>query len=434
MTGTSKNDIAWKEILAENPQILRSVNETGFFDVSADMIRQHREPRLACYMNFREHRPKPFKEHDLSILAINNGRYRLARTDPFIDLSSQMPVRNRELPRFKIPQEVTLLNPTNLSSESKALDAALVSGILNEVFEDEVSLVLRGREFSSNFSFNLPVVNSNNNDMIKYEIDHVTIEVDGGYEGNRGLYLVEAKCTSMAEGQSGMSCRQLLYPHLNYGERLNKSVSTYLMLFEPRTCVYLFYKFHPDSKGARGNILEYRYKCQLESTKQLTCRYRDLFEVNASATNTNNLAPFPQADRFERVIDAYRHLAFNGPTEKDKIISDNLDPRQFRYYIDALIWMKLAHKTESNLIELTNRGLLYRVMDDKNRLFEFAKIVVSNDVFHAALRGEGALAKQMMREYRVNSERTIERRMQTVKSWLKYFESVLDKDDHLVNR
>lgn len=427
MSGISKNDRVWRQILDENPEILKSVNEKGFFDVSSDFIRQYREPRLACYIDFREHRPISFRDHKLSILATANGKFRLARTDPFVDFSLQENVRSHTLPEFKIPNDVTLLSPDNLSSESKALDAALVSGILDEVFEDEVSLVIRGREFSTKFSFSLPVVDSEKNELIKYEIDRVQIEVDGGYEGSRGLYLVEAKCTSTTKRQTGMNSRQLLYPHLNYASKSGKKpVSTYLMLFEPNTRFYLFYRFHPDSLGRKGDNLEYRYKCQLVADEQPNCNFKDLLDIQVVEAKTEISAPFPQADRFERVIDAYRYLVANGPTERDRIISDNLDPRQFDYYINTLIWMKLARKTQDNLIELTNLGLLFGDISRKQQLFELARIVVSNDVFHAALRDNDSLAKQRMRKYRINSQSTIDRRMKTVNSWLKFFEEMLD--------
>ena len=170
-----------------------------------------------------------------------------------------------------------------------------------------------------------------------------------------------------------------------------------------------------------GNNLEYQYKCQLVADEQPNCNFKDLLDIQVVEAKTENSAPFPQADRFERVIDAYRYLVANGPTERDRIISDNLDPRQFDYYINTLIWMKLARKTQDNLIELTNSGLLFGDISRKQQLFELAKIVVSNDVFHAALRDDDSLAKQRMRRYRINSQSTIERRMKTVNSWVKIF-------------
>ena len=208
---------------------------------------------MACYIDFREHRPISFRDHNLSILATANGIFRLARTDPFVDFSLRENERSHRLPEFKIPNDVTLLSPDNLSSESKALDAALVSGILDEVFEDEVSLVIRGREFSTKFSFSLPVVDSEKNELIKYEIDRVQIEVDGGYEGSRGLYLVEAKCTSTTEQQTGMNSRQLLYPHLNYASKSGKKTSLNLLdVIRAKYKFLLVLQISPGSPGKNG--------------------------------------------------------------------------------------------------------------------------------------------------------------------------------------
>jgi hypothetical protein len=44
-------------------------------------------------IDFRQNLPKIMDKNDLSILAIKNGLYRIAKTDPFIDIPK---LQNRE--------------------------------------------------------------------------------------------------------------------------------------------------------------------------------------------------------------------------------------------------------------------------------------------------------------------------------------------------
>lgn len=78
---------AWQTIFEEMP-ILDSVRDFGFFDISADEIKRitKREPRLLTKIDFQKSLPKVMERDGLSILAIENGRYRIAKTNPFINI------------------------------------------------------------------------------------------------------------------------------------------------------------------------------------------------------------------------------------------------------------------------------------------------------------------------------------------------------------
>ncbi len=97
------NDIKW-QILFERHRIVEAVNTHGYFDITADQIKTVREPRLMCKMDFKQSVAKPFKDNGLSILAIRNGLYRIAKTSPFFEIDldevGQIPIIDFQLPAF----------------------------------------------------------------------------------------------------------------------------------------------------------------------------------------------------------------------------------------------------------------------------------------------------------------------------------------------
>ncbi len=81
------NHVSWENIFAEY-SILTTVKKSGYFDITADQIKavDGKEARLMTKIDFRESLPKVMREEGLSILAIENGLYRIAKNDPFIDI------------------------------------------------------------------------------------------------------------------------------------------------------------------------------------------------------------------------------------------------------------------------------------------------------------------------------------------------------------
>src|SRR5690625_1296348 len=87
MSRKTANDIAWEKLLSEH-SILEQIESQGFVDIESDLIRQYREPRLMCKIDFLETVPAVFRHHGLSVLAIVNKKYRIARTNPFLKIDS----------------------------------------------------------------------------------------------------------------------------------------------------------------------------------------------------------------------------------------------------------------------------------------------------------------------------------------------------------
>lgn len=418
----SSNDVAWERILEHSRlKVESAIEDQGYFDISAEQIRKigKREPRLACKHDFRIQVPKPLKERSLSVLAIKNGHYRIAPTDPYFKLDISR-IHAQSAPTYRIPEELEFLDASSLSSESKALDAALVSGILHDAFDesDDLSLVIRGREYSREFSFSLSSALHRGRNSIPYDVNGVQIEVDGGYEGRRGLHLVEAKIYSE---QKSMNLRQILYPYLHYEKApTNKRVLPYVMFFDPATSWYSFYRFDPaDLLGSKVWEPAEQRDYQLVRTESS----RSLEEIGKTQVSSNivdTARPFPQADSFPKIASIFNSLGTYGEVHKDDLFGEfDITNRQYDYYGNALRWMRLVEK-DGPRYRLTQLGIEINGLSDREQMFRMAKIIYSNDVFNAWLVGSRDEAKTRLSRY-LKSDSTIERRLKTVRSWTQFF-------------
>lgn len=65
---------AWEELIARY-SIEDRVRREGAFSLSADMIREYREPRLMAKWDSDEFLPKPLKSRNLNILPVSRSSY-----------------------------------------------------------------------------------------------------------------------------------------------------------------------------------------------------------------------------------------------------------------------------------------------------------------------------------------------------------------------
>jgi hypothetical protein len=130
----SKLNSCWNTVFDTLP-VQAQVAANGFFDISARQIKEigGEEPRLMTKMDFADSLPTVLSGNDLSILAIQNGLYRIAKTNPYVKIEE----RSKQEKIITMPSGYLTLDPFDISSESGALDIAHVSGILSEVFDEK---------------------------------------------------------------------------------------------------------------------------------------------------------------------------------------------------------------------------------------------------------------------------------------------------------
>ena len=420
-----KNDVAWDRILEEIPDLEEKVESRGFADIESSVIKRYREPRLACKIDYRRQLPLPLKRQGFSVLAVDNGTYRIAKTDPFVSIDWSRLDRRRGLQTFPLPGHIQALAPHSISSESKALDAALASGMLDAVLDDKVALVLRGREFCKPIEFSLRDTERPER-RVPYPIKGVQIEVDGGYEGREAIHLIEAKMAVSGD----LNLRQLLYPQLHYQQLYGKEVHTHVLLYEHGRGHFHFLRF----SGVDG---EYRFSDYSRyALEGYSCAYRwqNLTETGVDLGRTDASVPFPQANDFNKVLAGILRLNKLGPLTKEELFSEyDIDPRQFDYYLNVLRWMRLAEMVPEaaraagrvRRWQLTEKGRSVCAGSDMEILFSLAEIAFSNDVFNLFLHKDAPDIPDRIRERNaLNADTTFERRLQTVESWKRYFREI----------
>ena len=398
------NSESWENIFTQH-NILSEVKEKGYADVSAQDIKDAdgKEPRLMAKIDFRENLPPVMHKNELSIMAIKNGLYRIAKNDPFIEIKESLPIKITEL---DAPTNIIGIDPFNITSESAALDIAAISGMHEEVFGEESNLVIRGK-MRANLKFEL--------EGTSYDVKGAQIEIDGGYESASSIHLIEAKLGY----RNNINVRQLLYPQLYWEGKVKQQKKVRSYIFYLQDDIFRFIPYAYDGvKSHAEHSKEKAFKFKHPDDKIFS-----LFNIKVDASKIDTTIPFPQADKFDRINDMLIIISNNEPISKDQLAAHfDIVPRQIDYYFNVLKWLKLCSEVEDNLI-LTHDGKQLIKLSFRKRMQEIAKIVFSDSIMNAVLDRQIPSTK-MFQEYSVESSSTIERRLQTVRAWITYFRSM----------
>ena len=396
---------SWENIF-NRFDIVKEVKKNKYFDITADQIKavDGKEARLMTKVDFRENLPKIMNEENLSILAIKNGLYRIARNDPFIDINKEI---KTEIIELDAPTNIISIDPYNIKSESGALDISTITEMSNIVFGEETDLSIRGRlRGSLNFKIG----------TVPYNIDGVQIEVDGGYEGNTSINLVEAKIGF----RNNINIRQLLYPELYWRQEIQKKKNIKSYIFYLQDDVYRFIPYIYDGViGYANHDNEKAFKFK-EKTSDFS-----LYDIQINQSNIDLESPFPQADKFD-TIHTMLILISDHPcmTKEELKLNFDIVDRQIDYYYNVLKWLKLCEE-ENDCMVLTTKGIEILQLPFKERIIEISKIVFSEPIFNNILNNR-EVNIQLFQRYNVNSESTKNRRLQTVKAWVSYFKNIVE--------
>jgi hypothetical protein len=308
------------------------------------------------------------------------------------------------------PDNIVTLDPTCITTESAALDVAAVTGMLDETFGEKVRLTIRGRT-RAGADFNFSIGN------VPFSVSGVQIEVDGGYEGERGVNLVEAKIG----GKSNLNARQILYPQRCW-ERLlsgSKQVRSYVFLYQEP-----LFRFIPvdcnSSSDVTANIAGER-TFRVEEATQLD--FRGIHPEGRTPLVDLNV-PFPQADDFDKVLAMLSAVSASGGAVKSELsLEFDITERQIDYYFAALRWMRLSTEQHGRIV-LTPKGTEISQMGHKRKIRALAEMIFSEPIFHQALAGTNPdPSSPIWNRWHLN-DTTRERRIQTVLKWTEYFRNM----------
>lgn len=413
------NDKAW-EILFERHSILEEVEQNGFFEIASAQINRERESRLMAKFDHSVNLPQIFRENHLSILPISRSKYAIGKfaTHLKVGYDSQIEVRSVEF-----PAGIESIDCTNLYSESSALHCAFNIGIIDDLVGEKTAYTVSGRMSTEDFDFN--IINPTANDPYSIQVNNSQCEIDAGFESENYFVLIEAKNYAIDD----FSIRQLYYPYRLWSKKITKKVMPVLMTYSNDVFSFFIYEF--------GNIFNYNsLKNVAQKNYTIAAETIHFSDVAAVFSQVKVIAepdvPFPQADRFERVVDLLSLLSDKNLTQDDITESYDFDVRQTQYYTAAGRYIGLLDKYQNPVTRkitfgLTNEGRSILIMRPKLKYLALIKKILEHQVFHQVfeLTVEGGRVPsketicQVMSQNRLGIEdKTIQRRYCTVRSWI----------------
>jgi len=371
----TKNDKAW-ELLFDRYNILKAINRSGYYEITASMINEFREARLMTKFDNKVNLPTLFSENDLTILPITRGSYVIGKFSAYKNLDSI----TSAIRRITRPTNIESIDFDNITSESLAINCAFISGILSDFLEDEQLLpTINGRMGSDSFSFKILDKTGNKTTL---SVENSQIEIDGGFEGPSQFCLIEAKNYLSDD----FLVRQLYYPLRLWNSKLTKPIRSIFLAYS--NGIYNLYEYG-------FNEIEYYNSLVLLREGRYTF---DSVEISLSdilaVLNTVTIVPepdvpFPQADNFHRVINLCELLSQGSMTREEITINYAFTPRQTNYYTDAGRYLGIIKKATIDgeiTFSLTTEGHKIMKLSYKPRQLSFVKLITCHQIFHEALR------------------------------------------------
>ncbi len=416
----SKNDCAW-ETLFERYNILSRIEAEGKFIISASQIKEYREPRLMAKFDHGINLPQIFSENDLAILPISRGDYVISyfkAYQPFETLDTA-------ITRTRLPFGLQSLDMNNIPSEAIAINAALACGMLSDFLgEDLLYPTVAGRMGSGQFDFYIQ--NSHTKMPTAVSVNNSQIEIDAACEGGKSLALFEAK----RDLSDDFLVRQLYYPFRTWSSRITKKVRPIFLVYSNGIFHLYEYEFsNPDLYNSLVLIRHKNYSIEdtaitLSDLKEVALRTQIVSEPNIS---------FPQANRFERVINLCELLNTRELSRERVTEEYAFDLRQTNYYTDAARYLGLLAKHYDSghkpVYSLSAFGRRVINLNYRERQLALCEAILRHRAFRetfdfcmetGAVPDTATIVAIMQRSnlYKVESESTYIRRSSTISGWI----------------
>jgi hypothetical protein len=367
--------------------------------------------------------PKLFKDHKLSILPLTRGSYIIGRFDAYAELKYE-----KQIPHIvNFPDEIESIDPSNIYSESVALNAAHLCGMIDELLQEESFLTISGRMSTLNFDFSINSLQG----KTKVNVNNSQCEIDGGYESVHKLLLLEAKNIAPTD----FLIRQLYYPFRLWSDKTQKQVIPAYMTYSNDVFKFFIYQFENPIEYNSLKLLEQKsFAIGLESIS-----IDDIVEVMKTVRIVKEPSiPFPQADSFERVNDLLGLLMSASMSAEEITTNYDFDKRQTDYYTNAAIYLSLVEKHRDHNVSVYSITSLGREIMSKCRnekLLLLIKQILQHEIFNKSMRyrlqkgssltkDEVVSIMKKSKVYNVSSERTYFRRAQTVAKWIDWIVNI----------
>lgn len=419
------NDNAWEQLF-NKLNILGEIEQNGKFVISANQIREYREPRLMCKFDHSVNRPKIFVDNDLSILPISRGEYVISSFSAYHSFENTVPA----VEKIKIPDYLKSLEPQFIVSEAIALNCANACGILTDFLEDEeIVPTVNGRMGSGLFGFEIDTTFGRQ----YVGVFNSQIEIDAAYEGINYLSLFEAK----KDLSEDFLIRQLYYPFRAWNQRIDKPIKSVFMTFSNGQFSFYEYKF---LDGNNYNSLQLvKQKNYVISTG---ISLQDIMSVmHRMVIIAEPEISFPQADNMSRIINLVELLYDRDMTKSEITAEYAFDERQTNYYTDAGRYLNLIEKytdEDGNItFKLTPNAKATMRKPFEQRQMDFVYRILSHKPFYEVMKihlktGQMPVRSEIIgimkksRIYNVSSESTFYRRASTVMRWTEWILELIE--------
>ena len=319
------------------------------------------------------------------------------------------------------PADIESLTPKSINSEAAEIICAFSSGMIDLIAQEKTTATVSGKMSSSKFDFQIR--NAGTNSVQKISVDNSQCEIDGAYEGRESLLILEAK-NAISED---FIIRQLYYPYRLWVDRISKKVVPIFLCYSNDVFHFFIYKFEDKSDYNSIRLVEQR-------NFSFAPERIDLGEIEDLVRNAVLVdepdEPFPQADKFERVVDLLSLLKIENLRGTFITSNYDFDPRQTNYYTSAGKYLGLiAGNYEEYCI--TRLGMSIMKLSHKAKYLFLAKTILSHKAFNRVcaeylnlgVRPLGDVVISLMRSSglrNVESDSTFRRRSQTVVSWVEW--------------
>ena len=316
---------AWSKLF-EKYDILNKIQNEGAFFITANQIKEFKEPRLMAKWDSSENLPSIFKNHNINILPISRNGYVLSDFklyEPIPELGEYI----TEMQKIEIPEYETI-DIGNISSEANAINVLMLSKILDDFLdEDDNVATFNGRMVTGTFSFR---VDRHRGSSFKVDVEKAQCEIDGGMENNNSVVILEAKNVVHPD----FHIRQLYYPYRLWASKVVKPIRLVFSIYSNQ--IYRLFEYVFEDKDNYSSIRLVKSKnYSLQDTKitlnELYDVYSDVEVIYDDNLNNTNI-PFIQANSFERIISLMEILFEENKTTEEIAETMKFDLRQSDYY------------------------------------------------------------------------------------------------------
>lgn len=415
-------DEKWKQLF-DRYNIKSEIEKNGYYYITADQIREVKEPRLMTKFDTKESLPSIFGK-EISILPVTRGKYVLGKFDLYQEFPETIS-DIKQMTSAKIPDYFETIDINDIRSEANAINVMSIAGILDDFLgESNMIQTISGRMSSGQFGF---YVNDFNKticlgDKPYIKVENSQVEIDGGFENHNVFSIIEGKNVV----HSNFLIRQLYYPVRMWSQKIMKPIRPVFMVYSNNIFRLLEYEF---------TELNYYNSLHLVQDKSYSLEdveitVEDLYNTwkNTNVKPEKDVA-FIQADSFSKVISLVENLNERPLTTGEIADLFGFKGRQSDYYFNACRYLGLAEKKRRDEVIkacITDAGERLLKMKYKARQLEYVRRILEHRIFHEIFEivlqignvPDKQYVMKKMKELNVCTEAVIDRRSSSVRSWL----------------